>query len=115
MGELLLSCLRDAATVYLVALAIVKVTSCEENTPPVSALAVNRPDIVNTEKGITIARLRGTIDKDCTAVCWLAWLVLWKCDMTVLLISEGNHIACVGYESGTARCLVANGLRALTH
>jgi len=77
MREFLLSCLRDVATVYLVALAIVKVASGEEDTPSISAFAVRRPDAMDAEKSVIVARLCGTIDKDCATVCRLAWLILW--------------------------------------
>ncbi len=77
MRKLLLSLLRDRAAIYLVALPIIKVAGRKKNSPPVSTLAVCCPDIVDTEKCVTIARFCGPIDKDCATVSWLAWLVLW--------------------------------------
>lgn len=88
--KLLLSLLRDCATVDLVALTVIVVLCRQQNTSTVAAVTSSIPHSMNVEELVVCFRLCRSVYIYCTTVCRLAGLTLRQGDMTVLLVSQSH-------------------------
>ena len=93
MLKLLLTSLRDSLGVLLVALAVIKILSCQKLSLLVTPGAIGVPDFVNRRELCIWVRVGGTIDVYSSAVCWLPFLSVWKSDVTILLIAKSYQVS----------------------
>ena len=91
MRKLLLSLRRDGPTIHLVAVTIVVGLSCNEFATFIAASAICIPLSENIQEILNWLWLCSAVDIDIPAIRRLARLILWKSDVTILLVAQRDQ------------------------
>ena len=93
MRKLRLPGLGNGARVDLIAATIIIILCGQKFASLVTSCACGIPLLVNIKEVFCRFRLSGTVDVDCSTIWRLAFLILRKGDVSVLFVSEGDHVS----------------------
>ena len=108
LGELGLASSGNFAVVFLMALAVVVVSSGNQAATTITTSSLGVPDTMDTEELVVVLGLRGAVDEDGAAVERLIGLVVGKRHMSILLITKSNQLARSSLDHGEFVGVVAD-------
>jgi hypothetical protein len=105
-GQLSSSLEADGAVVGLIALAIVVVSSGQENAAAVASSAVFVPNKMDIKETLILLGLASAIKEHGAAILRLLGLILGKSRVTILKVDEGYVVARCGFQHRELRVLI---------